>query len=283
VFAAALFAFGTASWSISADAMWTHGPTSLGMALGMLALASNRHALSGGGFALSILARPQTAVVPAVVGIWRGIESRSVRPVLALGATSALGLLAVSVYTRTLFGSWLPVAGYEPWKVEAVVTTSTDDFLVGIVATLVHTHRGVLLYTPVLFLLVPFVHRGWRIAPPWVRSSSVAGVAYLVVQLRSNDWHGGQSFFGSRLTIETLVLAAPLLLCVWQALLSRDRILRVAFQVAAVVSIAIHAVGATVLTITPTGIERYEQLLTEICTEDDEPIPEECADLEPLG
>jgi hypothetical protein len=281
--AAVVFAFGTASWSVSADSLWTHGLTSLGLALGMLALATDRHAAAGAAFAVSILARPQTAVVPAIVGVWRGVQQRQVRPALAIGLTSVLGVLALSLYTRLLFGSWLPVAGYNPGKVEAVLTSSAQDFLIRLGFTLIHPQRGMLLYTPFLLILLPFVHRGWRIAPSWVRSSALAGVAYLVVQLRSNIWHGGLGYFGSRLTIETLVLAAPLLLCVWQAAIAHDRVLKRLFTVLAVLALTMHAVGATVLAVAPNDAARHQTYLEELCDESDGSAPPECAarDLEP--
>jgi hypothetical protein len=278
--AAMLFAFGTASWSVSADSMWTHGPTSLSLALGTLALASDRLTAAGSSFAFAILARPQTAVVPAVVGLWGGIERRHLRPVLSIGIPSAFGLLTVSMYTHRLFGTWLPVAGYDPAKVDAVVTSSAYSFALGVMWTLIHPNRGVLLYTPVLVVLLPFVHRGWRIAPGWVRSSAIAGVVYLAVQLRSNVWHGGYNFFGSRLTIETLVLISPLLLCIWQAAIVRRRLLRWAFIVAAVLSLVVHTLGATVLTIGPSGVGQFEELVLQVCDPEDEPVPIECDDLD---
>jgi hypothetical protein len=277
--ATGLFAFGTASWSVSGDAMWTHGVTSLGLSVGMLCLARGRNAAAGAGFALSILARPQTAIVPAVVGIWRGLTQRSVRPVIAIGMSSAVGLLAVAVYSRTLFGTWLPVAGYDPVKVDWVVTSTGLEFLERVVHTLVNPLRGVLLYTPVLLLLIPFVHRGWRIAPAWARSSAVAGVLYLALQLRANSWSGGYNYFGSRLTIETLVLTAPLLLCAWQAGIAKDRILRAAFLVLAGLSLAIHMVGATVLSYYPAAREARDAYRDEVCTEPD--APAECDRFEP--
>ena len=275
--AASLFAFGTASWSVTADAMWTHGTTSLGLAGGMLALASGREAWAGSAYAASILARPQTAVVAAVIGIWRGVQLRTLRPVVVIGLTSSLGLLAVSIYSRLLFGTWLPIAGYDPSKVGAVVTSGSLEFAERFLFTLGHPTRGVLRFTPILVMLLPLLHRGWRTAPSWVRSSAVAGVVYLVVQLRSNVWHGGADFFGSRLTIETLVLAAPLLLCTWQAAIRPTRLLRWCFTVLAVLSIVIHAVGATYLSVSPSGRERHAANREALC--ETEPAPPECADL----
>jgi hypothetical protein len=270
-----IFAFGTASWSINADSIWTHGLTTLGIALGMLAMSSDKHLGAGAAFAVSILARPQTAVVPAVVGIWRGIARRSLRPVATVGLFSALGLLGVSIYSQLLFGTWLPIAGYDPVKVEAIASSSLGLFAERWAYTLAHRERGVLFYTPVLLVLVPFVHRGWRIAPEWVRSSAIAGLVYLAVQLRSNTWDGGAGFFGSRLTIETLVLAAPLLLCTWQAIIRRDRLLRAIFSIFAVLSLALHAVGATVLSIQPSSRETLRNELATMC--DAEQPPDECS------
>lgn len=273
-----LFAFGTASWSVSADAIWTHGLTSLGIALGMLALARGRHALTGGALAIAILARPQTAVIPAVMGIWRGIERRDLRPILAVGITSAAGLAIVAVYSRVYFGTWLPIAGYTPSKVDAVVTRPSGEFLRAVGYTLLHRERGVLVFTPFLLVLLPFLHRGWRIAPGWVRSSAVAGLLYLVVQLRANTWYGGFGYFGSRLTIETLVLSAPLLLCTWQAVIRPDRILRAVFGAFAGLAVVIHALGATVLS--PPVAERtaFIEGLVEACAEED--APPECDSLD---
>jgi hypothetical protein len=273
--AALLFAFGTASWSVSADSMWTHGLTSLALVLGMLAMERSRHLRAGTAFAVSILARPQTAVVPAVVGLWRGASRRDFRPVIAVALTSLLGLAGVSLYSRALFGTWLPVAGYDPVKVEAIATPSWRDFLERWGFTLFHPHRSVLFFTPVLLVLLPFLHRGWRIAPEWVRSSAIAGLLYLVVQLRSNVWHGGAHYFGSRLTIETLVLTAPLLLCTWQAVIRHDRIIRTGFAVLAALSIVLHAAGATVLSVTPEGREEFKAgELREVC--ETETPPDRC-------
>lgn len=258
-------AFATASWSVSADALWTHGPTSLALVAGTLLLARGRHAWSGLAFGAGILARPQLAVVPAVIGLWRGWERRSLRPVVAVGTTSALGLTAVAAYSRVLWGTWLPVAGYSEQRVADVVETSSGDFLERLVNTLAHQQRGVLLYTPFLLVLLPFLWRGWRVAPPWVRSSAIAGVLYLAVQLRANDWEGGAHFFGSRLTIETLVLLAPLLLCTYQAAFAGERLLRRVLQVAVAASVVVHAVGATIWSIDPRGQDRWHEYVAEVC------------------
>jgi hypothetical protein len=267
-FAALAVAFGTGTWSVSADAMWTHGVTHLTLALGLLAAADGRHVRSGLLFAAAILTRPQTAVVPAVIGVWAGVTSRRLQPVVLIGAGSLLGVMALSYYSYRYFGTYLPVAGYSEGKVAAVATTSFAQFGERFFFTLVHPLRGVLIFAPFLLVLLPFAHYGWRASPWWVRASAVSGVVYLVVQLRSNTWHGGGSYFGSRLTLETLVLCAPLLLRTWQSRIEASERLRGACIGLVVVAVGLHTLGATVLTMHPRAVEAWWDRLVEQCHED---------------
>jgi hypothetical protein len=246
VIAAGVLAFGTGVWSVSADAMWNHGLTHLTLSLGVLAAIDGRHVRSGAAFAAAVITRPQVAVFAAVVGLWKGAVTRQLRPIIVIGAVSALGALAMVIYTRVLFGLSLPVAGHSPERVTDVATVPFLVFAERVWLTFVDPVRGVLFYVPALLVLLPFVRRGWRISPWWVKASAVAGVVYMVVQLRSNTYHGGAQFFGSRLTLEPLVLAAPLFLRTWQAFLSRQRVLRWLLGVLLTIGIALHALGATV-------------------------------------
>ena len=273
--AAVVFAFGTGTWSVSANALWTHGPGQLALVLGMLALSAGFHAPAGVAFGASILCRPHLAVAPAVAGIWAGIRRRSLRPVLTIGVLSGLGLLAMSIYSQVLFGTWLPVTAGRSYALEGVVATGAENFGTRTIHMLVNPARGLLIYTPVLLLLLPGIARGWRAAPAWVRSSAIGGVLYLVVQLRANTWHGGADYFGNRLALETLTLAAPLLLLTFQRFASSSRFLRGTVAIVATGSIVLHGLGATVLT---TGLygdddpEAWERHVEELCEE----YPEDC-------
>jgi hypothetical protein len=269
--AAGVLAFATGMWSVAGDALWTHGLAALGLALGMVAMSSRRYALAGAGFAVAILARPQLAVVPAVIGLWEGARRRSIRPIVLVGVVSALGLGAVSLYSQALFGTWLPIAGYGPGKVEAVATTGMLEFGRRIFATMGHPQRGIFLYSPFLFVLVPGCIRAWRHAPTWVRSSAVAGIVYLAVQLRSNDFHGGANFFGNRLVLETLILAAPLLLIAYQRFIAPIGLHRVVFAVLVGFSVIWHALGATVMETGLHGIDgatHWQENLEWFCEEE---------------
>jgi hypothetical protein len=268
--ASLVLAFGTGVWSVSADAMWTHGITHLTLILGVLAAADGRNVRAGAAFAASVLTRPHTAVVAAVLGLWSGWRSRRLRPVIVIGVVSGLGAVALAAYSQALFGTWQPIAGYRSNAITAAATTGPLLFLQRAVLTLGHPARGVLIYTPFLLVLVPFAHHGWRASPWWVRAAAVGGSLYLVVQLLVNTWTGGSGFFGSRLTIETLVLTSPLLLRTWQVSVRHDERWKGAAVGLMVVAVVTHAVGATVRSIHPENREEWRRAIEEFCAENPE-------------
>ena len=264
VAASVALAFGSGVWSVSADSMWTHGVTHLTLMLGVLAVADEKYARSGLAFAASVFTRPHTAVVPAVVGTWQAVASRRLRPVVLVGVTSLLGVMLLALYSRLLFETWVPVAGYDPGQPAAVV--STPWWIMGerVALTFAHPQRGVLIYTPALLVLLPFVRHGWRVSPTWVRSSAVAGLIYLAVQLRVNTWTGGADFFGSRLTLETLVLFTPLLLRTWQTAIVANEKLKGACVGLLVVGVLLHAYGA-INPITSESRVNWQKQLDGLC------------------
>ncbi len=255
--ATVVFALGTPTWSISADALWTHGQTQLGIAVAMLALTRDRWWLAGAGFGWAIFARPQVAAAAAVVGLGLSLVRRDWRPVVGIGFGSTVGMLGVSLWTRTLFGSWLPVAGYSGATPAAVSTRLTGTagngwkvppFLANVPYILFHPLRGVLVYTPWIWVCLPGLRAGWRAAPTWVRLCAVGGVAEMLLQLGVQPaWHGGGNQFGYRISLEMVMLAAPLLLVAWQVGVAPLRIGRRLTAVVAVASIVLYALGSTVL------------------------------------
>lgn len=265
--AAGVLAFATGVWSVSADAMWTHSVTHLMIMLGLISAASRHNAISGLAFACSILARPQTAIVPAVVGLWRGLSARSLRPVLVIGLTSAVGVASMAAYSKVVFGTWLPVAGYDPGPVESVASIAWTDFFRRLAGGFADPERGILVYTPFVLVLLPFVRRGWLVSEWWVRAAAVSGLAYYVVQMRANHFSGGDDFFGSRLGIEMLVLSAPLLLRTWQAYVDGDAFWRRITIGLIAVSFVLHAAGASALSTSRPAAALWEERIAEACDE----------------
>jgi hypothetical protein len=72
----------------------------------------------------------------------------------------------------------------------------------------------------------------------------VAGLIYAAVQLYLMPFSGGTRFSSWRVLIEPLTLAAPLLLLCWKKWTSRPKARRIAFAVAATISVSHHAAGA---------------------------------------
>ena len=241
--ATAVVGLATCTWSISADGLWTHGPAQMALALALLGASRDRWFLSGAGWGLSVLTRPHLGVGGAVMALWVGISRRRWRPVLGTAVGGLAGVVALLAYNRWTFGTWTVLGGYEASGFEHG-GVGAPAFVVNVIGTLLSTERGILIVSPFLLALLPGLPAGWRAAPDWVRGAAVGGVVYLLVQLGLNRFSGGEGFYGYRLPLETLTLAAPLLLLSfthWTAkTLGRLRI----FAVLLGVSVATQALGA---------------------------------------
>jgi hypothetical protein len=254
----AFVALGTPVWSVSADALWTHGLTHLLLLAGLLAMQRGRLYAMGLWWAAAVTVRPHLVVAAVVVAVrqpsWRGRLPLLVLPVA--------GLLVVAAYSFAVFGQVLPAAGYAVDALgENAPIRSPRGLLSNLAAWLTDPLRGVLIYVPLAALALPGIPAVWRDAPAWVRDAAVAGLAYAFVQLSVIRASGGNFFFGHRTTIEALVLAAPLVLLSIHRLCTRLPLARVAITVIALVSVATHAFGAVVHM--PPGarsaLERYQE------------------------
>lgn len=241
-------ALGTATWTVSADSLWPHGPTQLWLVLGLLGMAGARHAPAGLAYAAAILTRPNAAVVAAVTGLYASWRQRSVRPALVVGLTSGLGLGALVAYNAWLYGSPSITGGYPSEFAERIVGMSVRTYAENLVGTLVSPGRGLLVLSPFLLVLVPGLAAAWRVAPDWVRGSSLAGLVYLLLHLRMNRFWGGTNFFSYRYPIEALTLAAPLLLLAWREWAARTPRRRRLLATLVAASVAMHALGAVFFT-----------------------------------
>lgn len=240
--AALTFGVVSGTWSVSADALWTHAPAQLWLGVGMLATAAGRYGTSGIGWGLALVTRPHLAIVPATVGTWKSIQARQWTPVVATGAVTAIGLAAYLAYGWWLFGEMSLMGGYSGRSL-APDAASPSPWLwaTTMAGYLVDPLRGVLFYMPWLVPLTLGLRAAWRESPTWVRSTAVAGVLYLIIQAWLPGRGGGDTFFGPRYVLEPLTLAAPLLLLAYGRVSPRCRRL-VHLLLAA--GALIHAIGA---------------------------------------
>lgn len=238
----------TATWTVSADGLWPHGPTQLWLALGMLASAAGHHARAGLAWAAALLTRPNAAVVAAVTGLYASWRQRSVRPALLVGAVSGLGLLALIAYNTVVFDAPSISGGYPSDFTDRLTGMSVRTYGENVLGTLVSPGRGILVLSPFLLLLLPGLRAGWRAAPAWTRGSALAGLLYLALHLRMNRFWGGTNFFSYRYPLETLTLAAPLLVLAWREWTARTARRRRWLATAVAASIGMHALGAVYFT-----------------------------------
>lgn len=227
-----LMAFTTGVWTVAANLPWTHAAVLLGLGIGTWALASDRPALVGAGYAFAIVSRPQSAAVPLVAGLWQSWGQRSLKPALKIGAASALGVLVLLIYNRINSGQWAVLTGSYAGRGEAAIAPVVNQEasylgplrpLYDLWGAFLSPWRGVLVLSPWLLLLVPGLRQAWRESPLWVRSSALGGLGYLLVQLLGNRYSGGLGYFGYRVTLEPLFLCLPLLALSFQGWVANSR------------------------------------------------------------
>lgn len=238
---AGIVALGSPLWSVSADALWTHGATHALLVGILLAVVKERALLAGVLAVATVTFRPHLVVPLLIVAMaqptWRGRLS------LSVGGGVGLGLVAL--YSWWLFGQPLPAAGYAvEHLLDGPPITSATGMAANVSDWLVNPDRSVLIFVPAVLLALPRIGAAWRSSPRWVRTAALGGVGYAVAQLGLIRASGGTFFFGHRTTVEALVLAAPLLLLSVHRLFLWGAAGRVAVTATLAFSVATHAFGA---------------------------------------
>lgn len=247
---AGVLAFATPLWSISSAELWTHSATALWLSCLLLAVVRERWLLAALAGVAAVWTRPHLAVVVAVVVSWSAWQMRRWRPVLVVAPVSAAGVAGLVAWNNWMFGAPTLAGSYggQAENVRSAGNILTDPsalwhYLDAALITFFSPYRGLFLMTPVALVGVYAVARTWRQLPGWTHASLAAGLAYQAVQLRGNGWSGGDAFYGNRLAIELMVLAAPACFAGYGLLAPRSRRLRVWARVLTAVSIAVFATG----------------------------------------
>lgn len=241
--AAAIFAVATPTWSVSADALWTHGPGQFWLLLAILLLATSRPESAGLAAAMTVLIRPHMAVGWAAAGLYQVWSTRRPGDGLRFGLATSLGAVLLVAYNWQVFDSPDLLGGYRSDHLTAGGVGALV-LVVNVLGSLVSPHRGILLLTPFLWLLLPGLRGAWSTAAPWVRSAAVAGLGYAFVQLYLIRFIGGHGFYSYRTMIEPLTFLLPLLVCSYTAWTARTPGRRAAFNALVVLSVSFHAFGA---------------------------------------
>ena len=199
----------TLLWPVASEVLWQHGPATLVLGLGLLALdrrQTPRSALAAGLlFALMWAVRPMTLPFGAAAALLvasRQPGAKRIEPRLALSFAVGFSLLAVWIlaYNRHYFGSFL--GGY-------AVARFAPHWWQGPVGLLLSPNRGMLVFMPVT--LVGFAGafvalRRWR-ADRVLAVMLGAAATYFLIHAWSYQWAGGWSY-GPRYVIEVLPVLA---------------------------------------------------------------------------
>ena len=236
--AGVIIAFGTGMWTVAADSLWTHGPAVLTIGLALHALRGGRQWLAGCCFGFMGLVRLHLLTSAAATGYVLARDGRDLRALLRIGLPSAIGLLLYVLYAGYLTGDGTATLPYSHGS------PNGWGRLVNVIGMLVAPRVGLLVYTPVIVLCVVKLGQAWREAASWEQAAFVGGAVYLIVQVQSNFFWGGFSFYGYRLPLEGLAFMVPVLVRGGVLFTSGGRVRRQVMAVLAVYSVWVAAVGA---------------------------------------
>lgn len=240
--ASLLLGLATPVWTVSADAIWPHTLTTLGIVGTAWAADRGRWWLVGLCGGVMLWGRLHAAVICAVVGLGTGLTRRRPGIAVRIAVVSGAAVGLVSVWTRWMYGSWDPTSGYRAGDFTGNVARYALDPL-NHLGFLVSADRGLLWWCPLLLVLGPTAWRRRRDLPDWSRWLAVGGVAYTVSQAVLNRFSGGDHFYGYRTSLELVVSLAPALALAAPHLPERARRWFVPVAVLQVVVIAAGAIS----------------------------------------
>jgi hypothetical protein len=208
--AALIVAFSTPVWSVSANGMWPHTLTVLGIAGMAWGASQNRWWVVGVFGGIVLWGRLHAALIVAVVGLFVTWRRKSPSLTISVALPSAALLVLQCLWTRYYYGSWNPVSAYNTDPISDFAGDHGFD-LVNHLGMWISPDRGFLVWTPIFLLMLPALSRAWRQLPDWSRALLWGGLAYTVLQAFLNRFSGGDAFYGYRLTLEFLASATPAL------------------------------------------------------------------------
>ncbi len=231
---ALLFAFGTWSFSVSSQALWQHGPATLGLALGLWGFSQagfRWDVLAGFGFAFAAASRPDNFWLAAAAGLCVLFNRRARLLGFSLGA---------AIPAACLVGYWVYYSGRPvPPESDMQRVMFTGFQPEAFVALLVSPTRGLLWYSPfVLFGAWAAARRGSAEAR-WLLGGVIAAWIFFSCY---GAWVGGGTF-GARYFAGICAVLTCALGEAEDELRESPALLR-AFAAAGCASILVHALGA---------------------------------------
>ncbi|HAM35765.1 MAG TPA: hypothetical protein DEB40_06510 [Elusimicrobia bacterium] len=197
-----LYAFGSYSFSVSSQALYSHGPAQLGVALGVMGLAS-RPALplvSGLGFGLAVVSREDSVFFAVAAGLYMLFHKRPWLPKFLAG-------FAVPVSLNLAY--WLLCTGrLQPPYFDSQSGQFSTFSVEALVAMLLSPSRGMVFFFPAAAFGVWALRGAWRRpASGWMPYFAAACFAVWVFYGFRCSWTGGNTFGNRYFSVVCMVLA----------------------------------------------------------------------------
>ena len=240
-----VYGMASSTWSISSQALWTHGLTQLAFAFLLWALLRDP-AFWGYGFwvglALAVAAanRPPNALMAIALFIYFARHQR--HQLRAFSAPLFVVGLAVLTYNVHFFGNLLG-ASPDALRTSGALDVFRQGSLVqGIPGLLVSPNRGLLVFMPWTIFALWGAVRLWRQRSfAWGPYVLGGAVALFLLYAQYDHWWGGWCF-GPRYLTDLLPFLALFLIPIWPRV-QAARPLLVAFMLAIVFSVWVQVVG----------------------------------------
>ncbi len=187
----AAYAFGTPMMSSASQALWTHGPSCLALAIALYLLLhpSRRpmfYALAGLAAGWAFFCRPSNALPLAVLGPWILYRGRWSSVAFVIGAAIVAG--AASFLNYEIYGNIL--GGYNGQT--TIFTRFIPEAMEGV---LLSPSRGLFVFSPfLLFATICGIRRVVRSPLDWGAGCMLAASASIALYGFWPDWSGGYSF-----------------------------------------------------------------------------------------
>lgn len=241
-----VFAMGTTTWPISSAELWPHGPGQLWAAAAVASISSGSHLAAGSAFALSITTRPITGIFALVTGVGESWRFRSWRPALKIGLASIVGLAALVLYNRYLFGGWSVTGGYsDDFTTGAIERFALQPYLSNLFEMFLGIRHGFLTTSPILGIAAMGAIQYRKHLEQWMITLAWSGILYLVVHAALNRASGGLVVF-YRYPLAAIVLMSPALLVGAQKIWNSGKGGRMVLVAASTVSVLLQILNVFV-------------------------------------
>ncbi len=236
--AALLYGLGTFAFSVSSQALYSHGPAQLGVALGLLGILTPGGfgaTLAGLGLGLAVVSREDSAFFGLAAALYFLFQDRKRLPAYALGAFFPIALNLA--YWRWYGGSFRPP--YHALQAKMFVSLDWGALL----AMLLSPSRGLLPFMPAaVFGLWGAVKACRDKSARWAPYFAAACVATWIFYGFRDSWTGGATFGNRYFSVVAMLLA--FFAAEVGPEIGRSAALRRAWAWTFALSILIHATGA---------------------------------------